>query len=150
MFDSYSDNLVAGDTNGVPDVFVHDRLLDKTRSADLQIAVTAKPMSTIKGQNAIYKLKVTNKGSNSADKVALTHIVINGTIIGINRSQGSCIKAAISVCRLGKLKPGASALLIFKIKANANFLTQKISVNAAPKDKVPGNNFIKLSTLVTH
>jgi uncharacterized repeat protein (TIGR01451 family) len=147
-FSSDADNLVSGDTNGAEDVFVRDRLLNTTSAADLQATVTAKPASVRKGQTASYKLTVKNNGPNSADSVALTDIVSNGTVLSITPSLGTCNKAAISVCRLGTLAKGASASIAVNIKADANSLTQKISVSAAPKDNVPSNNTVIISTPV--
>jgi len=149
-FSSEADNLTAGDTNEVTDIFVRDRLLDKRHSADLQVTVAAKPASVTKGETASYKLKVTNKGPDKADHVSLINIISNGTVIGIKPDQGSCAKAAVSVCRLGILPNGKSATVTFDIRANAKSLTQQVSVNAAPKDNVPGNNARKFSTRVKH
>ena len=102
-FGSNSSNLVTGDTNNVSDVFVRDRLLNTTYIADLQATVTAKPVSVKKGQTASYTLTVKNNGPDSANNVALTDIVSNGTVLSITPSQGTCSKGAISVCRLGTL-----------------------------------------------
>jgi uncharacterized repeat protein (TIGR01451 family) len=123
-FDSYASNLVAGDTNDAPDIFVRDHLLNTTYVADLQATVTAKPASIRKNQTASYKLTVKNNGPNSASNVALTDIVSNGTVLSITTSQGTCSKAAISVCRLSTLAAGASATVEVKIRAEACSLTQ--------------------------
>jgi uncharacterized repeat protein (TIGR01451 family) len=149
-FWSDADNLVAGDTNGNDDIFVRDRLLDNTRAADLEVTVTAQPASVKTGQTASYTLTVTNNGPDSADEAAaLTNIIFNGTPTGITPSQGSCSTAVISVCHLGSLAAGASATIAVEIKADADPLTQQVSVNAAPKDDAPDNNVIKISTKVT-
>lgn len=146
---SGADNLVAKDTNETYDAFVRDRLLDSRYSADLQVTVAAKTVSVKKGQTASYLLTVKNKGPDSAGNVALTHVVINGTMADIRPSQGRCSKAAITVCRLGILTSGASAKIVVNIKAHTSPLTQQVSVSAAPKDNAPRNNAIKFSTLVT-
>ena len=148
-FDSYASNLVTGDTNDTYDVFVRDRLLNTTSVADLQVTVTAKPASVTKGQTASYKLTVKNNGPNSASNVALTDIVSNGTVLSITPSQGTCSKAAISVCRLNTLAAGANATVAVNIKADANPLTYQTSVSASPKDNAPGNNAVNISTTVT-
>jgi uncharacterized repeat protein (TIGR01451 family) len=147
-FTSDADNLVAEDTNGSPDVFVRDRLLSTSTTGDLQATVTAKPASVRKGQTASYRLTVKNNGPNSAGNVALTDIVSNGTVLSIPPSQGTCSKAAISVCRLNTLAAGASATVTVTIRAEACSLTQQISVNAAPKDNKPYNNAVRISTPV--
>ena len=98
--------------------------------------MTAKPASVKKGQTASYKFTVKNNGPDSAGNVALTDIVSNGTVLSITPSQGTCSKAAISVCRLGTLAAGANATVAVNIRADANPLTQQISVSASPKDNV--------------
>jgi uncharacterized repeat protein (TIGR01451 family) len=147
-FTSSIDNLIKGDTNDAWDVFVRDRLLNTTSVADLQVTVTAKPVSVKKGQTAHYTLTVKNNGPDSANNVALTDIVSNGTVLSITPSQGTCSMAAISVCRLDSLVAGASASVAVNIKAEANPLTQQIIVSAAPKDNKPGNNAVKIRTSV--
>ncbi|MDD5631453.1 MAG: CARDB domain-containing protein, partial [Methylococcales bacterium] len=149
VFDSYATNLVAGDTNNAPDIFVRDRLLNTSYVADLQATVTAKPASVKKGQTASFKLTVKNNGPDSAGNVALTDIVSNGTVLSIIPSQGaSCSKAAISVCRLGSLAAGASASVAVNIRAEACSLTQQLSVSATPKDNAPSNNAVRVITPV--
>ena len=149
VFESDADNLVPRDTNGDPDVFARDRLLNTTSAADLQVTVTAKPVSVRKSQTASYKLTVKNNGPDSASNVALTDIVSNGTVLSITPSQGTCSKAAISVCRLGTLAAGATASVAVNIKADANPLTHKISVSASSKGNAPGNNAVNIYTTVT-
>jgi len=148
-FNSLDDNMVASDTNRSWDVFIRDRLLNTSSVADLQATVTAKPASVKKGQTASYKLTITNNGPDSASNVAMTDIVTNGTVISITPSQGTCNKAAISVCRLGTLTAGANASIAVNIKADANPLTNQISVSASSKDNVPGNNAVNIYTTVT-
>ena len=147
-FDSDAFNLVAGDTNDAPDIFVRDRLLNTIYVADLQATVAAKPASVKKGQTASYRLMVKNNGPDSASNVALTDIVSNGTVLSITPCQGTYSLAAISVCRLGTLTAGASVSVAVNIRAKACSLTQQISVSATPKDNAPSNNTVKISTPV--
>jgi uncharacterized repeat protein (TIGR01451 family) len=146
-FTSDADNLVADDTNGTQDVFVRDRLLTTT-AADLQATVTAKPASVRKGQTASYKLTVKNNGPNSAGSVSLTDIVSNGLVLS-STPIGICSQAAISVCRLGTLAAGATSSVSVNIRADANPLTQQISVSAAPKDNAQSNNVVIINTPIT-
>ena len=147
-FSSDADNLVAGDTNDTYDVFVRDRLLNSTSVADLLAIVTAKPASAKKGQTASYRLTIKNNGPSSAGSVALTNIVSNGTVLSITPSQGTCSKAAISVCRLNTLAAGASATVAVTVRAEACSLTQQLNVSATPKDNAPSNNAVRISTPV--
>jgi len=149
VFISVASNLVPGDTNSSYDVFVRDRLLNKSLSADIQTSVYSKPASVTKGATASYIFIVRNNGPSSASSVSLTDVISRGTAISLTPSQGTCSKAAVSVCRFGTLAPGAFALVTVKIKADANPLTQLLSVSAAELDNVPANNRGTVTTPVT-
>lgn len=148
-FWSYAKNLVAGDTNGQRDAFVHDRLLDKSKNADLQTSISFQPASVQMGQIATYTLTITNNGQDSANNVTFIDTVYRGNVTGITASHGSCSTATVSVCRLGSLTAGMAATVTVNIKANGNSIQHQGSVNAGPQDSVPGNNAIKISTPVT-
>jgi len=149
-FGAGASNLVAGDTNGLFDAFVRDRQLNTAKTADLQLAVTSQPASVQKGQDAHYTYTVTNNGPNSIGaEVKLTGVISKGRFISLTPSQGSCSKAAVSVCRFGHLESGSSVTLAAVVKAGRHPLTQQLSVNAPPVDHVPGNNSVTVSTLVT-
>jgi uncharacterized repeat protein (TIGR01451 family) len=150
-FGSGADNLVQGDTNGQFDVFVHDRLLNNKLVADMGATMTIKPTAVKKGQTASYRLTIKNNGPNIANNLTLTNIVSNGTVVSVTPRQSSsiCSSASLSICRMPSLAVGSSASFTVKIKANANPLKQQINVSAAPKDNVPNNNAIKITTTVT-
>lgn len=148
-FVSEADNLVAGDTNQQTDVFVRDRLLDVTRSADLQMEVIAKPDSAVKGKKAVYVFKISNNGPDSATNATLIDVVGQGKVLAMDADQGSCFAGAVSVCRLGDIAPGASATITAEIRATEDTLHQNVSVNASPLDNLPLNNRKTLATPVT-
>lgn len=149
-YTSLATDLVAADTNNSQDVFIRDRLLNKSKTADIALIVSNKPASVQKGQTANYAFTVINNGPDSASAVTLINIIPRGSVLNITPSQGNCSKAAISVCHFGTLAVGASATLSVGIKANGNALTQQLSASAAPKDSAsPFNNGTSVITPVT-
>ena len=148
-FNSYATDIVTGDTNFTWDGFIHDSQLNATKKAELKVSVTSKPASVQKGKTANYTLSIKNNGPDTAANLILTDIVFNGTVTVAAPGQGSCSKAAISVCRLSSLGSGKSVTVKISIKADAHPIQQQISVSSAPKDNVTGNNAVKISTTVT-
>ncbi len=150
-FESGADNLVAGDTNDISDVFVRDRWLDQSHQADLKVAVVQKPAFLKANSTGAYQFIVTNLGSDVVNDARLTHVLSNGSqLIGFTPTQGSCNRyTTISLCRLGRLLPGKSVNLYVVAKATRDPLTQNLSVSGAPKDAVPQNNNLTISTKVT-
>lgn len=139
----------AGGYNGTLDVFVRDRLLNKSKRANMKLAVTDKPVSATRGTIASYTFTVSNNGPVSAGSVTLIDVISRGTAISLIPSQGTCKKAAVSVCRLGTLAAGASATVTVSIKAKGNPLTQQLTISAAPLDIVPANNRATVRTPAT-
>jgi len=195
-FNSFASNLVPEDTNGVSDIFVHDRVKGNTtrvrenggfvgtytaltpdrryeafwspadveqwdifvrdplllpnKKADLSVTQSESCDPVAKGNQLTYTVKVKNKGSDTASDVNLTDLVpLEQQLLSVIPSQGSCYKASITVCRLGKLYPGASAQVRVKLKAKrSGVIRNTASVNAAPKDLAPYNNSSTISTLI--
>jgi uncharacterized repeat protein (TIGR01451 family) len=137
-FESVASNLVAGDTGLTDDIFVRDRLLNPTATADLTVtqSVSANPVPV----NSVFSYTATikNLGPLNAPNVVLTDMMpMNGlvSLLTLSPSQGTCSRAPISICRLGSLNVGQQA------KVNIAFIAKKpgsvanlISVNATPKD----------------
>lgn len=149
-FNSNSSNLVSG-VSGAINTFVRDRHLNRFQTADLQLAVTSQPASVKRDQLAHYVFTVSNNGPDSDEGgVKLIDIVSKGKVWSLSPSQGTCIIAAVSVCRFGTLAAGESATLTAVYKATGgNPMTQQVSVNAAPVDSEPANNSLTVSTPVT-
>ncbi|MGZ8136016.1 MAG: hypothetical protein ACXW1W_02190 [Methylococcaceae bacterium] len=109
-FNTGDSNLVAGDSNGNGDIFVRDRQLNPSKTAELQIAVTSQPASVQTGQTASYIYALTNNGPDSINtEVKLTDVIANGRVISLTPSQGFCSTSAVSVCRFGALAVGRGA-----------------------------------------
>lgn len=144
-FTSSASNLVAGDTNGVDDAFIHDRILDKKIIANVQTTLVSKPQSAVVGQTVSYIFKAKNNSLLAANNVVLTNVSLSGSIVDITTSQGKCSIAAISVCNIGTLPPGSWGTVTVKIKASASTIKQLSNTNAKPFDNKPLDN-----TVVTH
>ncbi|MGZ8225827.1 MAG: hypothetical protein ACXWT3_04200 [Methylococcaceae bacterium] len=150
VFTSMASNLVTGDVNGWPDIFVYDHQLNTAKTADLQLTVTRQPKAVQTGQPARYVYTISNNGPDSIRaEVQLTDTIANGKPLQLTPSQGVCKQAAVSICRFGALATGESITLTTTIKASGNPLTQQLSVNAPPVDNAPDNNSITVATPVT-
>lgn len=145
-------DLIIGDTNNAPDVFVRDRLLDNIHHADLKITNTQKPSILSANSYGIYQFTVTNNGPDTVSNVSLIHMVSNGgsQAVSFFPSQGNCRRyPVISLCQLGKLLPGKSLNLLTVAKAVRDPLIQRISASGAPMDPIASNNRAYVSTKVT-
>jgi uncharacterized repeat protein (TIGR01451 family) len=113
-FESYSRNLVPGDTNSAKDVFVHD---DRP-AADLAVTTSDVPDPVRKGQNLTYTVVVTNNGPAQATGVTLTDsLPADVSFVSATTTAGSC--AAVSgtiTCDLGVINTGASATVTIVVK----------------------------------
>lgn len=147
VFGSDADNLVSGDANGATDIFVRDRWLRTSQSADLELTVTSQPNSVQNGDVGRYIFTITNHGPDNA-YVNLIDTVSGGKVWSLTPSQGSCSMAAVSVCRLKNLAAGASATVRTVFKAKGDPLTQQVSISASQVDTYPDNNSITIATPV--
>lgn len=150
VFRSLSSNLVVGDSNSSYDIFVQDRYLDKSKTADLKLSVTQKPVSIVLNNQASFTYQITNNGPNAASGVSLTHFISKGNVAGFTPSQGSCKRyATISLCQLGTLNPGQSLTVRMNVKAAEKpSIEQTASVGANAVDANLGNNRVKTVTPV--
>ncbi|MDD5276865.1 MAG: hypothetical protein PHR16_12385 [Methylovulum sp.] len=150
-FGSDASNLVGGDTNQSPDIFIRDRKLLKTNQTDLQIAATQQPTSLVRNSEGTYQYTITNNGPDVVKSVRIVHSVSNGRVARFHPDQGKCRRyATVSLCELGNLLPGNSMKLEVIVKALHHPLSQQISVSPnAIKDTVPDNNSISIETPVT-
>ncbi|MBK8816170.1 MAG: hypothetical protein IPN42_12055 [Methylococcaceae bacterium] len=96
------DGVVAGDTNGLLDVFVRDLRLDTSHQADLQVTVNQKPATLARDSQGSYSYNISNHGPDDLGILRVTHSVSNGEVIGYTPNQGVCNRSAtISLCELG-------------------------------------------------
>lgn len=145
-FTSDATNLVQADTNNAQDIFVHDRLLNKAKNADIAIAVNSKPDSVMKNQTSTYVFDITNNSGNSAENVSLINVISKGKVLSLSPSQGFCKKSAVTVCRFGTLAAGSSATLTALVQVSNKNLSQQLSVSASLIDPEPMNNYLSVIT----
>ncbi|MDD5274393.1 MAG: hypothetical protein PHU14_16965 [Methylovulum sp.] len=139
--------LTAHDTNKTIDVYVRDRFLDTHQNADVALALTG-PSSVALNTQAVYTLTVTNNGNRTADNATvISHFSHQGSLKAISTGQGSCNRAAVSVCRLDSLAPGQSVNITATVDIKGA-ATIDVSANAAAVDSDLGNNTQSLAVTV--
>ncbi len=150
-FFSAASNLVSVDTNGNNDIFVRDRLENRSIKADLKISMTQKPVSLTKNSQGTFGYTINNNGPATVTSVRIQHLFANGQIIALTPAKGSCRRyTSISLCDLGSLAAGGNTKLTVVLKALRNPLTQNLSLSSnGPADPVPANNYLNISTTVT-
>jgi len=146
-FFSGATNLVPEDTNDASDVFVRDRLLDRSLRADLAVSQTVQPDPAVPPNPLsplIYTVTAVNNGPDAAGEVTLyDRPPGNGTLLSVVPSQGECSGGAPFICRLGALEPGASSTVTLTVKPKtltSPHLRNTAHINAAPFDPQPRNN----------
>ncbi|WP_139558817.1 DUF11 domain-containing protein [Methylotetracoccus oryzae] len=140
VFSSYATNLVKNDTNNTRDVFVRERVLDRTAIADIAVTQTASPSPFPPSSPITYTVTVVNNGPDAASEVTLVDGPLRGAA---TPSQGTCSNGAPLVCYLGFLDVGTSASVTLKLPPRSGGTTRiynSVQVNAAPVDPNPRNN----------
>jgi hypothetical protein len=109
-FETAAKDITADDTDSsFTDVFLRDGLLNKAKTADVALAVTA-PASATLNEAYAYSFTISNKGTAVASQTnAIITLPSSFTINSVLPSQGNCVKAIVTVCRLGGLAVGADA-----------------------------------------
>jgi uncharacterized repeat protein (TIGR01451 family) len=152
-FESEADNLVPADTNEFQDVFVRDRLFDKTTSADLTLTATDAPDPAQRGQILSYAFTLTNKGTNQVADATFVDVLSSNLILNsVTPNQGSCNLAHVLVCRLGDLPKGKSAKVTVKARLRSSTpssLNNTASALASPRDPTQTNNTRFVKTMVS-
>lgn len=142
-FESGAKDLTADDSdNAMTDVFLRDTLLNKQKTANINLTLSA-PNSVVKGQQYTYSFTVANQGPAIASQ---TNVIINLpatlTINAVLPSQGSCVKGPVTVCRLGAIAGGGNKQI--QVKVTAPLIKSSVSISATAqsveKDGVYSNN----------
>lgn len=139
-FSSSSSTLVRSDTNEGEDIFLRDRLLDRSATADLAVTQTVSPSPFPSSSPITYTLNVANNGPDAAGEVTLVDGPLRGTAAP---SQGHCSSGAPMVCYLGSLAAGARATVTLTLPPRSIGTPRVYNaarVNAAPVDPNPANN----------
>jgi Tol biopolymer transport system component len=148
-FASDAANLVAGDSNNQADIFVWDRLLDSSHSADLKIVTLQKPISLKVNSLGTYNFTISNNGPGTVANLSLVQVISGGSVVRFKPSQGTCgIVGLESLCNFGPLSSGKSLTLQLVAKASTTPLIQQITVSGEPVDATPATNVLYLSTPV--
>lgn len=150
VFDSNATNLVANDSNGRYDIFMHEQQLDPLASADLAITQNATPNPRV-GNPFTYTIHVTNHGPDAGPVRVVDVLPSSLRVLSVSPSQGTCSLANIVVCRLGSLAAGAQATVKpIVTPTEEGEITTVATVNANPADPTMNNNQSTLKTLVIH
>lgn len=144
-FESAAKDLTADDTDSAAtDVFLRDTLLNKSKTANMALTVTA-PASVVKGQQYTYTFTATNLGSATASQAnVMITVPANVTINSVTPAQGGCIKGPVTVCRLGSIGSGVGKTVQLKVTAPSAAGGVSISgtVQSVELDTVYGNNAV--------
>lgn len=119
---------------------IRDRWLDKTLIADFGVKIAAPQPATL-GANTTFTITINNDGQNAGVATLLGQLSGDAQIQQVKPSQGHCDKAALTVCRLGKVAANATVTVSVTAKVTGKGpLRYKASVNAQPQDPKSRNN----------
>lgn len=104
--------------------------------ADLDLTVTASPDPVVVGTTLTYTLAVSNAGPAAATGVIIANMLpANVTLVS---ALGDCAGSAPVVCTVGTLAPGASTVVMLRVRPDAaGPLTNRAIVTADSSDPTP-------------
>jgi len=144
LMGTQADNLFAGDTNGVNDVYVSDR----RPAADLSLTKADAPDPVAPRGTLTYTLMVTNQGPNAAPG---THILdtLPAGVTFVGASAGCVGSAGLVDCDLGALANGASTTVTIQVTPKARgVITNTASVGSSAPDPDRSDNTATTDTTV--
>ena len=144
LMGTQADNLFAGDTNGVNDVYVSDR----RPAADLSLTKADAPDPVAPRGTLTYTLMVTNQGPNAAPG---THILdtLPAGVTFVGASAGCVQSAGLVDCDLGTLANGASTTVTIQVTPKARgVITNTASVGSSAPDPDRSDNTATTDTTV--
>jgi len=144
LMGTQADNLFAGDTNGVNDVYVSDR----RPAADLSLTKADAPDPVAPRGTLTYTLMVTNQGPNAAPG---THILdtLPAGVTFVGASAGCMQSAGLVDCDLGALANGASTTVTIQVTPKARgVITNTASVGSSAPDPDRSDNTATTDTTV--
>jgi uncharacterized repeat protein (TIGR01451 family) len=145
LMGTQADNLFAGDTNSVNDVYVSDR----RPAADLSLTKADAPDPVAARGTLTYTLMATNNGPNSAPGTHVLDTLPAGvTFVG---ASAGCVHSAGTVdCDLGTLANGASTTITIQVTPKARgVITNTASLGSSAPDPDTSNNTATTETTVT-
>lgn len=149
VFYSRATNLVAGDTNGVTDVFVRST---PSWTADLSVALTGSPGTVLVSNPLTLTATVGNAGPNAASGVLLTVSLPQGVTFGTASGGGwTCGEFAGEVtCFLPSLAVGTQSPVTISVTAPSEpgVVTTTATVGPVVDDPDPADNSDSETTTV--
>ena len=144
LMGTQADNLFAGDTNGVNDVYVSDR----SPAADLSVGKADAPDPVAPRAPLTYTLEATNNGPNAAPDARLLDTL--PADVTFESASAGCIHSDGQVdCALGTLAPGASATITITVTPTARgVITNTGRVGSSAPDPDRSNNAATTETTV--
>ena len=146
LMGTQADNLFAGDTNGVNDVYVSDR----RPAADLSVGKADAPDPVAPRAPLTYTLVATNNGPNPAPDARLLDTL--PADVTFESASAGCIHSAGQVdCALGTLAPGASATITITVTVTPRargVITNRARVGSSAPDPDRSNNTATTETTV--
>ena len=146
LMGTQADNLFAGDTNGVNDVYVSDR----RPAADLSVGKADAPDPVAPRAPLTYTLVATNNGPNPAPDARLLDTL--PADVTFESASAGCIDSAGQVdCALGTLAPGASATITITVTVTPRargVITNRARVGSSAPDPDRSNNTATTETTV--
>jgi uncharacterized repeat protein (TIGR01451 family) len=144
LMGTQADNLFAGDTNGVNDVYVSDR----RSAADLSLTKADAPDPVAPRATLTYLLMATNNGPNAApDARLLDTLPASVTFVS---ASAECTHSAGQVdCALGTLAPTESATVTISVTPKVRgVITNTARVGSSAPDPDTSNNTATTETRV--
>jgi uncharacterized repeat protein (TIGR01451 family) len=144
LMGTQADNLFAGDTNGVNDVYVSDR----RPAADLSLMKADAPDPVAPRGTLTYALAATNNGPSAAPDAHIIDTLPAGvTFVG---ASAGCVHSTGTVdCDLGTLANGASTTVTIQVTPKARgVITNTASVGSSAPDPDKSNNTATTETTV--
>lgn len=151
-FESGAKDLTPDDTDSAMyDVFLRDTLLDKKARANVGITVSA-PASAQKGVAYNYSIQVSNAGAGIAKKTnAIVTLPSSLKVVAATSSQGLCTTGGITICRLGSIAVGGTAILSVRVKPlTTGKATLTATAEAVAQDANKGNNRVQKTVSVSN
>ena len=144
LMGTQADNLFAGDTNGVNDVYVSDR----RSAADLALTKADAPDPVAPRATLTYTLTAANNGPNAAPDAHLLDTLPAGVTFA-SASAGCTHSAGRVDCALGTLVAGATATITINVIPKARgVITNTASVGSSAPDPDTSNNTATSETTV--
>lgn len=161
-FISNASNLVPGDTNGLPDIFIAIADFIADGQPDLTIIKSSSPEQVRRVLNlasaVTYTVIVQNAGTAQADNVLMRDTLPPQTAVAsVRTTRGTCayVSSERTVnCDIGSLAPGESATITIRVLASTTFARSLVNTATIDPDNLiaesnEDNNSATATTTIT-